>query len=120
MGGMKESAAVRRCSIAGALDVVGEKWSLLVVRELLLGVHRFTDIAAHTGAPRDILTARLRRLEQLGVIQRTAYSERPPRYEYALTEAGLRLRPVLLALKQWGDDHPRGLDHSSGRPVRGG
>ena len=57
----------RRCSIAGALDVVGEKWSLLVIRELFLGVRRFSEIAANTGAPRDILTARLRRLEELGV-----------------------------------------------------
>jgi len=60
----------RHCSIAGALDVIGEKWSLLVVREVLLGVRRFNDIAANTGAPRDILTARLRRLEELGVVER--------------------------------------------------
>ena len=95
----------RRCSIASALDVIGEKWSLLVVRELLLGVRRFNDIAANTGAPRDILTARLRRLEELGVVERREYSERPPRYEYRLTQAGKNLQPVMLALKQWGDDH---------------
>jgi DNA-binding HxlR family transcriptional regulator len=63
-------ATPRRCSVAAALDVVGEKWSLLVVRELVLGSRRFNDIAANTGAPRDILTARLRRLEELGVIER--------------------------------------------------
>src|SRR5437763_16772984 len=95
----------RRCSIAGALDVVGEKWSLLVIRELFLGVRRFNDIAAFTGAPRDILTARLRRLEELGVVARRAYCDRPPRYEYVLTEAGKDLRPVIMALKQWGEDH---------------
>lgn len=95
----------RQCSIAGALDVVGEKWSLLVVRELFLGVRRFSEIAANTGAPRDILTARLRRLEELGVITRRAYSERPPRHEYVLTEAGKDLRPVIMALKHWGDTH---------------
>ena len=110
----------RRCSIAGALDVVGEKWSLLVVRELFLGVRRFSDIAANTGAPRDILTARLRRLEELGVITRRAYSERPPRHEYMLTEAGKDLRPVIMTLKHWGDtyvahDHqPPVLEHSCG------
>src|SRR5947209_2334659 len=95
----------RTCSVAAALDVIGEKWSLLVVRELFLGSRRFSDIAANTGAPRDVLTARLRRLEELGVISRRAYSERPPRYEYVLTHAGRDLRPVVMALKHWGDTH---------------
>lgn len=99
------TATPRICSIADALNVVGEKWSLLVIRELFLGVRRFNDIAANTGAPRDILTARLRRLEELGVIERQEYSERPPRYEYRLTDAGKDLRPVIMALKQWGKDH---------------
>ena len=67
----------RHCSIAGALDVVGEKWSLLVVRELFFGVRRFSEIAVNTGAPRDILTTRLRRLEDAGVIERSEYSRRP-------------------------------------------
>jgi DNA-binding HxlR family transcriptional regulator len=97
--------APRRCSIASALDVIGEKWSLLVIRELFLGVRRFSDIAMNTGAPRDILTARLRRLEELDVVARRRYEDRPPRYEYVLTEAGKDLRPVIMALKQWGDDH---------------
>jgi len=95
----------RHCSIAGALDVIGEKWSLLVVREVLLGVRRFNDIAANTGAPRDILTARLRRLEELGVVERQEYSERPVRYEYRLTPAGKDLRPVIWALMDWGNKH---------------
>jgi DNA-binding HxlR family transcriptional regulator len=95
----------RHCSIAGALDVVGEKWSLLVIRELFLGCRRFSEIAANTGAPRDILTARLRRLEELGVITRRTYSEHPPRHEYVLTDAGKDLRPVIMALKHWGDTH---------------
>jgi len=99
------NATPRQCSIADALNVVGEKWSLLVVRELFLGCRRFNDIAANTGAPRDILTVRLRRLEELGVIERQEYSERPPRYEYQLTDAGKDLRPVIMALKQWGKDH---------------
>ena len=110
----------RRCSIAGALDVIGEKWSLLVVRELFLGVRRFNDIAANTGAPRDILTARLRRLEELGIVERVPYSERPPRFDYRLTRAGKDLRPVIMALKHWGDVHvmhevmPPVLQHSCG------
>jgi DNA-binding HxlR family transcriptional regulator len=95
----------RTCSIAGALDVVGDRWSLLVVRELSLGVHRFNDIVDNTGAPRDILTARLRKLVDLGVVEKRPYLERPPRYEYRLTAAGKDLIPVLQALRQWGDDH---------------
>ena len=85
--------------------MIGEKWSLLVVRELILGVHRFNEIATNTGAPRDILTARLRRLEELGIVERQAYCERPLRYEYFLTKAGRDLRPVVMALKHWGDTH---------------
>jgi DNA-binding HxlR family transcriptional regulator len=113
-------AAPRRCSIAGALDVIGEKWSLLVVRELFLGVRRFNDIAANTGAPRDILTARLRRLEELGVLERRQYDERPPRFEYVLTPAGKDLRPVIWALMDWGNKHvmdeplPTVWEHSCG------
>lgn len=113
-------ARPRHCSVAGALDVIGEKWSLLVIRELILGVNRFSEIAANTGAPRDILTTRLRRLEELGVIERRLYEERPPRYEYVLTKAGRDLRPIITALKYWGDTHVMGevlppvLEHSCG------
>jgi DNA-binding HxlR family transcriptional regulator len=93
----------RPCSIAAALGFLGEKWSFLVVRELALGVHRFDGIARNTGAPRDILTSRLRRLEAAGVIEKRLYQERPQRFEYRLTEAGTELRPILLSLAQWGD-----------------
>jgi len=93
----------RPCSIAGALSFLGEKWSFLVVRELALGVHRFDRIARNTGAPRDILTTRLRRLEAAGVLEKRQYQEHPPRFEYVLTEAGDELRPILLSLAQWGD-----------------
>ena len=112
--------APRECSVAAALDVIGEKWSLLVVRELFLGARKFNDIAANTGAPRDVLTARLRRLEDLGVIERRLYSERPARYIYVLTDAGKDLRPVMMTLKQWGDTHVMGqqmppvLEHRCG------
>ncbi len=98
-------STARACSVANALDVVGEKWSLLVVRELMHRVHRFSDIALHTGAPRDVLTARLRRLEEVGVVERRPYSTAPPRHEYHLTDSGWALSPVLSALRQWGDDH---------------
>ena len=93
----------RPCSVASALQVVGEKWALLVIRELLFGNRRFDRIAANTGAPRDILTSRLRSLERAGIVVRQPYQERPQRFEYRLTEAGRDLQPVLLALRTWGD-----------------
>jgi DNA-binding HxlR family transcriptional regulator len=95
----------RVCSITDALALVGDRYALLVVREIRYGNTRFNEIAAGTGAPRDVLTRRLRDLEAAGVIERRPYSERPPRHEYVLTEAGLELHPVLLALKEWGDRH---------------
>jgi len=110
----------RECAIAAALDVIGEKWSLLVVRELFLGVRRFNDIACNTGAPRDVLTARLRRLEELGVVERRQYDDKPVRYEYRLTPAGKDLRPVIWALMDWGNKHvmdeplPSVWEHSCG------
>ena len=93
----------RPCTAAAALEVVGEKWSLLVIRELALGVHRFDAIARNTGAPRDILTSRLRRLESAGVLEKRRYQEHPERFEYHLTQAGKELRPLLLSLAQWGE-----------------
>jgi DNA-binding HxlR family transcriptional regulator len=93
----------RVCSIARTLEVVGDRWALLVVREAFLGVHRFDEIQRKTGAPRDILAARLKRLVETGVLERRLYQERPQRYEYQLTEAGKGLYPVVTALRQWGD-----------------
>jgi DNA-binding HxlR family transcriptional regulator len=93
----------RPCSVAAALDILGERWTLLAIREMAYGVHRFDQIAAYTGASRDILANRLRKLEQRGIIERRQYSEHPPRYEYHLTPAGEDLLPVLRALRQWGD-----------------
>jgi DNA-binding HxlR family transcriptional regulator len=95
--------APRLCSIAAALTILGEKWSLLVVRELALNVHRFDQIQRNTGAPRDILTSRLRRLEAEGVLEKRQYQERPVRFDYHLTPVGDELRPILLSLAQWGD-----------------
>ena len=103
MVNVSETTSTRRaCTIASSLAVVGEKWSLLVIRELSLGVHRFDAIQRNTGAPRDVLTARLRRLEAEGVIEKQLYELHPPRYEYRLTQAGNELRPILLALAEWG------------------
>ena len=93
------------CSMADALQVVGDRWSLHVVREIGSGVRRFDSIQRRTGAPREMLTSRLRKLEGTGVITRTPYSQRPLRYEYALTPAGEELIPVMAALYAWGEKH---------------
>ncbi|MGW6741392.1 winged helix-turn-helix transcriptional regulator [Streptomyces sp. NPDC055025] len=98
------------CPIAAALDIVGDRWSLLVLRDLSRGVNRFNDIQANTGAPRDRLTTRLRELEEAGVISRRRYSEHPPRDEYVLTAAGEAIAPVLRELEIWGENHAFGDD----------
>lgn len=119
-----DPVSVRACSIARTLEVVGEKWALLAVREVFLGVRRFDEIVARTGAPRDTLTSRLRTLVAHGVLERRLYCERPPRHEYLLTDAGRELYPVILTLMQWGDRHqaredvpPLLLEHSCGAPL---
>lgn len=92
----------RQCSVASALDVIGERWALLVMREVHYGVHRFSDIQRHTGAPRDVLSKRLATLVENGVIETRPYSERPLRFEYHATAAGITLQPLLVLLDQWG------------------
>ena len=104
----------RPCSIADALALVGEKYSLLVLREVCLGNGRFDQLVRNIGAPRDILASRLRRLVDAGILTKRAYSERPQRFEYRPTQAGLELEPVLLTLMAWGDRHLR-TDHD--RPM---
>lgn len=98
----------RPCSIADTLALVGEKYSLLVLREACLGNGRFDQLVRNIGAPRDILATRLRRLVDAGILTKRIYSERPQRFEYRPTQAGLELEPVLLTLMAWGDRHVRG------------
>ena len=93
----------RPCSIADALEILGDRWYLLIVRECSYGVHRFNDIQRNTGAARDILASRLKRLESVGVLRREPYSSRPARHEYFLTESGNELFPILLAFREWGE-----------------
>ncbi|MFJ9960053.1 winged helix-turn-helix transcriptional regulator [Streptomyces avermitilis] len=97
----------RPCSIADTLALVGEKYSLLVLREVCLGNGRFDQLVRNIGAPRDILATRLRRLVDAGMLKKTVYSERPQRFEYRPTEAGLELELVLMTLMAWGDRHLR-------------
>lgn len=104
------------CSIARSLELIGERWSLLVIRDVFLGRRRFDEIQSSLGVARNILTGRLQRLIDEGILYRRAYQERPLRYEYFLTEKGLDLWPVLVALMGFGDKHllPEGTD----APVR--
>ena len=95
----------RVCGIADALELVGDRWALLALRELGFEVRRFNDIQANTGAPRASLAARLRGLEDAGLVERRRYCERPPRDEYLLTDAGRELMPVLGQLRAWGDKY---------------
>jgi DNA-binding HxlR family transcriptional regulator len=98
----------RPCPIAAALELVGERWALLIVRELALGNSRFEGIVRDTGAPRDRVTARLKALDEAGIIQRIPYRAAPPRFDYQLTDSGRALLPVLDALLAWGLDHAVG------------
>lgn len=94
------------CAVANSLDLVGDKWSLLVVRDLLHGKHTYGELAASPeGIPTNILADRLKRLESAGIIVKTPYQERPIRYSYALTQKGKDLGAVLLAFVRWGKHH---------------
>jgi DNA-binding HxlR family transcriptional regulator len=91
------------CSVAQCLEVVGEWWSLLIVRDAFLGVTRFEDLQARLGISRNILTQRLNRLVDNGVLKRVPYQDHPPRSEYRLTDKGRDLWHVVTAMRQWGD-----------------
>jgi len=91
------------CSVAKCLDVVGEWWSLLIIRDALLGVTRFDDFQARLGISRNILTQRLNHLVDHEILKRVAYSDHPPRSEYRLTAKGRDLWQVVTAMRQWGD-----------------
>jgi DNA-binding HxlR family transcriptional regulator len=95
----------RSCSVTDALALLGDRYTLPLVREIAFGNVRFNDLVALTGAPRSLLAGRLRKLEAEGVVERRPYSDHPPRHEYRLTDAGRELLPIVLALKEWGDRH---------------
>jgi DNA-binding HxlR family transcriptional regulator len=91
------------CSLAGALEVIGERWSLLIVRDVFLGMRRFDEIQSDLGIARNVLNARLTRLLDQGVLEKRLYQEHPPRHEYRLTDKGLDLWPTIVSLMQWGN-----------------
>jgi DNA-binding HxlR family transcriptional regulator len=112
----------RPCSLAAALGLVGDRWALLAVREVMFGNHRFSEIARNTAAPRDRLAARLKALVAAGILERRPYQSSPPRHDYHLTAAGRELLPALHALRAWGDkwavDKPPLRVEHHGHPVR--
>ena len=110
----RKSFAGMDCSVAQCLEVVGEWWSMLVVRDAFLGVTRFDDFQRRLGISRNILNERLNTLVEAGVLIRMPYSEHPPRDDYRLTDKGRDLWPVLTAMRQWGDRHAA----PSGPPLR--
>jgi DNA-binding HxlR family transcriptional regulator len=105
------SLAAQPCPIARTLDLVGEWWTLLIVRDALLGARRFDEFK-QTGIADNVLSARLKKLTQAGVLKRRRYQTHPDRYEYVLTEKGYALAPVVLALRAWGKRFTKGADSS--------
>ena len=99
-----------QCSIAKALDVVGDPWTMLILRDALLGVTRFEELFTRLSIPRATLTARLDHLCTTSVLERRRYQDRPPRDEYVLTDKGRALRPVVVTLMRWGDEWIRDDD----------
>jgi DNA-binding HxlR family transcriptional regulator len=93
------------CSIARTLESIGDRWTMLVIRDAFLGVRRFEDFQRDLGVARNVLADRLARLVEDGILERRRYQEKPKRFEYRLTEKGLDLWPVLVSLMKWGDRH---------------
>jgi DNA-binding HxlR family transcriptional regulator len=121
-----KSFAGMRCSIAGALELIGDRWALLVIRDLSLGLRRYDDLRASTGIPAATLAARLKHLTAAGLVERVRYQVRPPRDEYRLTAKGRDLWMVSIALREWGDRWDASgfgqptvetVDRETGRPL---
>jgi DNA-binding HxlR family transcriptional regulator len=102
------------CSVARALGVIGDRWTLLILREAFQRTRRFEDFQAHTGAARHIVADRLKKLVGHGVLERRKYQEKPARHEYRLTQKGLDLHPIIMAIVAWGD---RWMDEGEGPPL---
>lgn len=122
----RTSFAGMECSVAQALELVGDWWTLLVIRDAMLGVRRFEQFQRRLGIARNVLSDRLEKLVESGILARRNYQEHPPRHEYRLTEMGLDLYPVIVSLRQWGDrwaqpgDPPVVVEHLQCRQVTHG
>jgi DNA-binding HxlR family transcriptional regulator len=102
------------CSVARALEAIGDRWTMLVIRDAFHGVRRFEEFQARLGVARNVLSDRLTRLVDDGILEKRPYQERPPRFEYRLTPKGVDLFPVMVSLMKWGDRHAPNPD---GPPV---
>ena len=111
---LKNTYEGQACSIARSLELIGERWTLLIVRDVFRGLRRFDEIQESLGIARNVLANRLDRLVEEGIFEKRRYQEHPPRCEYFLTEKGIDLWPVLVSLVKWGDKHEPGMD---GPPV---
>ena len=109
-----ESALDRPCSIQASLDILGDRWTILILRDAFRGVRRFDDFRRDLDIARPVLTDRLKRLVDAGVFAKRLYCEHPPRHEYRLTRMGAALSPALVALMRWGDDW---LSDADGPPT---
>src|ERR1051326_8479167 len=105
--------SVDNCTIASSLAILGEKWTFIVLRDVFLGIRRFDDFVEHTGIPRQVLTNRLASLVDQGLLRRESYREpgERARHEYRLTEKGIDVYPILVALREWGDRYEIGRAH---------
>jgi DNA-binding HxlR family transcriptional regulator len=104
------------CPVARSLDVIGDRWTLLLIRDLLRGKTKFSDLLESLeGISPNLLSARLKRLQQAEIVERSYYSDHPPRAEYHLTEKGRALGPVIRSIYQWGEEHARPATRSRGR-----
>jgi DNA-binding HxlR family transcriptional regulator len=93
------------CSVARTLEVMGDRWTMLIIRNVFLGLRRFDDLQGNLGIARNVLSDRLGRLVDEGILERRRYQERPERFEYRLTDKGIDLWPVMVSLMKWGDRH---------------
>ena len=109
-----DSLEQEQCSVARTVAVIGDRWSLLILRDCFLRVRRFEEFQSRLGVTRHVLADRLKKLVRFGVLRRAPYQESPTRYEYILTRKGLDLYPVVMAIVHWGDTH---MVDERGRPM---
>jgi DNA-binding HxlR family transcriptional regulator len=102
---LKRDYPTQYCSVAATLEVIGERWTILILRDVFMGIRRFEDMQRDLGVARNILQTRLERLVEAGILRKRPYQERPLRHEYRLTEKGADLWPVLVSLLKWGDKY---------------
>ena len=109
-----DELAEERCSVARTVSIIGDRWTLLILRDCFLRIRRFDDFEARLGITRHILAGRLRKLVDAGVLEKVPYGDRPVRHEYRLTQKGLDLYPVMMSIVHWGDVYTAG---KAGRPM---